>query len=173
MRRWWSLLAVGVAATFTGVGSATTVSAPPPPWIPYLSGGAGVYIDENGRPVTSEGAPRVPGIHLRPPLTEPVPGPTPQPTPQPVPTPEPVPPRAPEPEPPVVPAPITPIPAPTPIPIPTPPPPDGYNRPDLVAAVALQQVKTVFCRTDAAWPSAPWSSLARRATGSGAAPRSR
>ena len=77
--------------------------------------------------------------------------PVPRPTPQPEPTPQPGPTPAPEPEPPVTPPPTTP--APPPIPIPAPPPPDGYNRPDLVAAVALQQVKTVFCRTDAAWPS--------------------
>ena len=109
--------------------------------IPYLSGGAGVYLDGDGRPLTSEGAPRVPGIHVRPPVTPPVPKPQPVPAPVPVPVPQPQPP---EPQP-------TLPPSTTPIPIPA-PPPEGYHRPELVAAVAVLQVKTVFCRTDAAWP---------------------
>ena len=131
MRRRWLLLAVTVAAAATGVGSATTPAERLT--IPYLSGGAGVYLDGDGRPITSEGAPRVPGIHLRP--ATPVPVPKPEPVPAPVPAPQPTPP-----------------PTPTPIPIPA-PPPEGYHRPELVAAVAVQQVKTVFCRTDAAWPA--------------------
>ena len=131
MTRRWILLATVVAATATGAGTA----ADGPLLIPYLSGGAGVYLDGDGRPVTSEGAPRVPGIHVRPPVAAPVPKPIPVPAPGPVP--------APVPQPPV----------PTPIPIPAPPPSDGYNRPDLVAAVAVPSVLTVFCRTDAAWPA--------------------
>lgn len=143
MRRWWVLLAVVATAVATGVGSATTA---PALTIPYLSGGAGVYLDGDGRPVTSEGAPRVPGIHVRPPVAAPAPKPEPAPEPKPEPVPAPIP--TPVPQPPAQPLP----PSPTPIPIPA-PPPEGYNRPDLVAAVALQQVQTVFCRTDAAWPA--------------------
>jgi hypothetical protein len=135
MRRRWLLLAMIVAAAATGVGSATTAPAERLT-IPYLSGGAGVYLDGDGRPVTSEGAPRVPGIHLRPPVAAPVPKPEPEPVP--------VPPPVPAPQP-------TPQPSPTPIPIPA--PPEGYYRPELVAAVAVSQVTTVFCRTDAAWPA--------------------
>jgi hypothetical protein len=66
-------------------------------------------------------------------------------------------PAAPVPQPPVTPQPlpIEPVPAPTPAPIPIPsPPPDGYQRADLVAAVALQNVTSVFCRADGAWPAA-------------------
>jgi hypothetical protein len=44
-------------------------------------------------------------------------------------------------------------PVPAPIPVPTPPPPAGYERPDLVAAVALANVTSVFCRSDASWPT--------------------
>ena len=149
MRRWWYLLGAVVAATTTSVaaGSAPTERLT----IPYLSGGAGVYLDGDGRPITSEGAPRRPGIHVRPPADVPVEVPTPR-RPDPQPPGEPVPKPGPEPQPPVQTSPTPTTPAPTPIPIPA-PPPEGYNRPDLVAAVALEQVKTVFCRTDAAWPS--------------------
>lgn len=126
MPRWSLLLGLFLAAASFGVGSAKT--APQEElFIPYLSGGAGVYLDDDGRPVTSEGAPRVPGIHIRPPVPEPEPVPQPS---EPVATP-PVPPP-----PPVVPA----------------PPPDGYMRAELVAAVAVPAVTSVFCRTDAAWP---------------------
>ena len=62
MRRLWFLLAV--AAATTGAGSATTVPGERLT-IPYLSGGAGVYLDDDGRPITSEGAPRVPGEAVR------------------------------------------------------------------------------------------------------------
>jgi hypothetical protein len=49
---------------------------------------------------------------------------------------------------------VQPLPTPTPTPVPTPaPPPSGYQRADLVAAVALTNVTSVFCRTDAAWPT--------------------
>src|SRR5688500_13822750 len=101
MRRWWSLLAVGVAAVATGVAAGSSPAERLT--IPYLSGGAGVYLDGDGRPLTSEGAPRVPGIHRRPPVSAPVPKPVPEPAP--VPTPAPVP----APQPPVAPSP-TPIP---------------------------------------------------------------
>ena len=140
MPRWSLVLALAAVAAFTGAGSATTASQERL-LIPYLSGGAGVYVDEDGRPVTSEGAPRSPGIHVRPPLTQPEPptgaataaatgaAPTPTPT--------------------------TPITPPAPIPIPAPPPSSGYERPELVAAVAVTVVTSVFCRTDAAWPNSP------------------
>jgi hypothetical protein len=120
MARWPVLLALVVAAAVTSTGSAGVPDQPL--LIPYLSGGAGVYLDDDGRPVTSEGAPRTPGIHLRPAVVQPGPQP--------------------------------PLPQPAPIPIPTPPAP-GYLRPDLVAAVAVSNVTSVFCRTDAAWPSDP------------------
>jgi hypothetical protein len=139
MTRWWVVLAVAFAAAANGVGSATSVPGERLT-IPYLSGGAGVYVDGDGRPVTSEGAPLVPGVHVRPPVAAPVPTPAPKPEPLPVPLP-------PEPQPPAPPIP-------TPIPIPA-SPPDGYLRTDLAAAVAVPAVKTVFCRTDAAWPNAP------------------
>ena len=72
MRRWSLVLALAVMAASTSAGAAGT--APQERLlIPYLSGGAGVYVDEDGRPVTSEGAPRVPGIHVRPPVTRPEP----------------------------------------------------------------------------------------------------
>ena len=134
MPRWSPLLTLVVAAAAAAPVSATT-TPPELLLIPYLSGGAGVYVDDNGRPVTSEGAPHTPGIHLRPAVVQPEP-PLPQP---PLPQPAPVPP------------PTTP---PAPTPIPTPPAP-GYERPDLVAAVAVSNVTSVFCRTDAAWPSDP------------------
>ena len=143
------LLALVAAAACVGTGSATTIPADRLV-IPYLSGGAGVYLDGDGRPVTSEGAPTSPGIHVRPsvpaaprPLPPaPVP-PAPLP-PAPLPPAEPVPtPPAPEPSPP---------PAPAPVPVPA-PPPAGYQRPDLVAAVALPNVTSVLCRTDASWPT--------------------
>jgi hypothetical protein len=131
MPRWSLVLALVVTAASTGAGSATT--APPERLlIPYLSGGAGVYLDGDGRPVTSEGAPRTPGIHVRPPVVQPEPQP-------PKPEPAPVPPPSVSPE---------------PIPIPA-PPPEGYLRADLAAAVAVSTVTSVFCRTDAAWPSQP------------------
>ena len=139
MPRWSLVLALAVVAAFTGAGSATT-AATEQLLIPYLSGGAGVYVDEDGRPVTSEGAPRTPGIHVRPPLTRPEPLP-------------PAPPPQPQPEPQPTPTPVTPTP-PAPIPIPA-PPPQGYERPELVAAVAVPAVSSVFCRTDAAWPTHP------------------
>ncbi len=123
MRRRLFLLAVVVATATAGIGSATTAPAERLT-IPYLSGGAGVYLDGDGRPLTSEGAPRVPGIHVRPPVTAPVPKPQPVPAPVPVPVPQP-----PEPQP-------TLPPSTTPIPIPA-PPPEGYHRPELVAAVAV------------------------------------
>ncbi len=137
MKRRLMLLAVAVAAVATGVAAGSSPAEQLT--IPYLSGGAGVYLDGDGRPVTSEGAPRVPGIHVRPPVTAPAPKPEPVPAPVPVPVPEP---PAPQP---------TLPPSPTPIPIPA-PPPEGYYRHELVAAVAVTQVETVFCRTDAAWP---------------------
>ena len=124
-------------AAAAAIGAGAGRSAPGELVIPYLSGGAGVYLDDDGRPVTSEGAPRTPGIHLRPkPPTGPVPA-------------TPVPPPA---ETPV--QPVQPLPPPVagPIPIPA-PPPSGYQRADLVTAVALPNVTSVFCRTDAAWPA--------------------
>lgn len=133
MPRWSLLLALVVAAAAAAAASATsipTTTVGERLLIPYLSGGAGVYLDDDGRPITSEGAPRTPGIHLRPTVVQPAPQP-----PQPAPVP---PPSA----------------APEPIPIPS-PPPDGYLRADLVAAVAVSNVTSVFCRTDAAWPSQP------------------
>jgi hypothetical protein len=133
MARWPVLLALVVAAAVTSTGSAGVPDQPL--LIPYLSGGAGVYLDDDGRPVTSEGAPRTPGIHLRPAVVQPEPQP-PLPQPQPAPVP-----------PPTV--------SPAPVPTPTPPPAPGYVRADLVAAVAVSNVTSVFCRTDAAWPSDP------------------
>ena len=131
MARWPVVLALVVAAASSAPVSATT-TPPERLLIPYLSGGAGVYLDDTGRPVTSEGAPRTPGIHLRPAVVQPEPE-LPQPQPAPVPPP-----------------------ADSPAPIPTPPPPaPGYLRADLVAAVAVSNVTSVFCRTDAAWPSDP------------------
>ncbi len=122
MARWPVVLALVVAAAVTSTGSAGVPDQQL--LIPYLSGGAGVYLDDDGRPVTSEGAPHTPGIHLRPAVVQPRPQP--------------------------------PLPQPAPIPIPTPTPPaPGYLRPDLVAAVAVSNVTSVFCRTDAAWPSDP------------------
>ncbi len=130
MARWPVVLALVVAAAVTSAGSAGVSGQQL--LIPYLSGGAGVYLDDDGRPVTSEGAPRTPGIHFRPAVVQPEPEP---PQPQPVPLP---PPAAP------------------PAASPTPPPPaPGYLRADLVAAVAVSNVTSVFCRTDAAWPSEP------------------
>lgn len=131
MARWPVVLALVVAAAVTSAGSAIT-TPPEQLLIPYLSGGAGVYLDDDGRPVTSEGAPHTPGIHVRPAVVQPEPQP-PQPQPAPVPPP---------------------TPAPAPIPTPAPPAP-GYLRADLVAAVAVSNVTSVFCRTDAAWPSDP------------------
>lgn len=133
MARWPVVLALVVAAAATGTGSAGVPDQQL--LIPYLSGGAGVYLDDDGRPVTSEGAPRTPGIHLRPAVVQPEPRP-PLPQPQPAPVP-----------PPTV--------SPAPVPTPTPPPAPGYVRADLVAAVAVSNVTSVFCRTDAAWPSDP------------------
>jgi hypothetical protein len=138
MPRWSLVLALAVAAASNSAGSATT--APPERLvIPYLSGGAGVYVDGDGRPVTSEGAPRTPGVHVRPPVVQPEPQP-PKPEPAPVP-----PPSA----------------SPQPVPIPA-PPPEGYMRADLAAAVAVSTVTSVFCRTDASWPS---EETLRNATG--------
>ena len=131
------MLALALSTVLTPPGSATTAPAEPL-LIPYLSGGAGVYLDDDGRPVTSEGAPRTPGIHVRPAVTQPQP---PQPQPVPVPVPE------------AVPAPV-PVPPPS-TPAQPAPPPDGYQRPDLAAAVAVSTVTSVFCRTDATWPSDP------------------
>jgi hypothetical protein len=142
MPRRSTLLALVAAATFAGAGQARMV-ADELAVIPYLSGGAGVFVDDDGRPVSSEGAPSTPGIHVRPAMPPSAP-------------PAPVPP-APEPRQPVAPHPIpvdpvpVPSPGPTPIPIPS-PPAEGYQRPDLVAAAALPNVSSVFCRTDAAWP---------------------
>lgn len=126
---------VATIAVSAGVGSAQ-VAPDPQAVIPYLSGGAGVFLDGDGRPVTSEGAPRTPGIHVRPAVVRPEPLP-----------------RTPPPQPEPVPPPSTPPP-----PIPPPPPPtptEGYERPDLAAAVAVSTVTSVFCRRDAAWPSDP------------------
>jgi hypothetical protein len=135
MPRWSLVLALVVVAASTTAGSATTVPQERL-IIPYLSGGAGVYVDGDGWPVTSEGAPHQPGVHVRPAVVPPEPKPEPP---------------APQPEPAPVPPPSTP---PQPIPIPA-PPPAGYERVDLVAAVAVSTVTSVFCRTDAAWPSQP------------------
>jgi hypothetical protein len=139
MPRRSTLLALLAAATFAGAGQART-AADELSVIPYLSGGAGVFVDEAGRPVSSEGAPATPGVHVRPAAPPPAP---PAPVPQPPVKPQPLP--------------VEPVPAPTPTPAPIPipsPPPDGYQRADLVAAVALQNVTSVFCRADAAWPAA-------------------
>ena len=133
MARWPVVLALVVAAAVTSTGSAGVPDQQL--LIPYLSGGAGVYLDDDGRPVTSEGAPRTPGIHPRPAVVQPEPRP-PLPQPQPAPVP-----------PPTV--------SPAPVPTPTPPSAPGYVRADLVAAVAVSNVTSVFCRTDAAWPSDP------------------
>lgn len=129
------LIWLAFAAAAASVGAAQAQPAPEPAVIPYLSGGAGVYLDEDGRPVSSEGAPRLPGVHFRPP---PPPAPEPQ-VPAPVPPPEPPQPPQPPPVPPASP------------PNPT-PPAEGYTRPDLLAAIGMPSVTSVFCRTDAAWP---------------------
>jgi len=133
MARGLRLLVLLAAAA--AIGAAAGRTAPAALVIPYLSGGAGVYLDDDGRPITSEGAPATPGIHVRPaPPAAPVPTPVPPPAETPV-------------------QPVQPLP-PAPSPIPTPaPPPSGYQRPDLVTAVALANVTSVFCRTDAAWPA--------------------
>ena len=136
MRRWLVLFASVVAAAVTGIGPAGSAPSEPLTVIPYLSGGAGVYLDGDGRPVTSDGAPRVPGIHLRPPVLTPAPKPKPPPEPVPGPVPPPT-------------NPVVPPPPPTPN---APAPAEGYHRADLVAVVAVPAVTTVFCRTDAAWP---------------------
>ena len=131
MARWPVVLALLVAAAVASAGSAGVPGSEL--LIPYLSGGAGVYVDDNGRPVTSEGAPHTPGIHLRPAVVQPGAQPPPQPQPTPVPSP-----------------PAPPAPSPTPAPSAS-----GYLRADLVAAVAVSNVTSVFCRTDATWPSDP------------------
>ena len=83
MARWPVVLALLVVAAASAPVSATT-TPPDRLLIPYLSGGAGVYLDDNGRPVTSEGAPHTPGIHIRPTVVQPEPQPPlPQPQPQP------------------------------------------------------------------------------------------
>ena len=75
MPRWLPLLALlAAAAAPVGAGSAQTAGEDGATVIPYLSGGAGVFLDGDGRPVTSDGAPRTPGIHLQPAPT-PVPPP--------------------------------------------------------------------------------------------------
>lgn len=133
------LIWLAFAAAAASIGAAQAQPMPEPAVIPYLSGGAGVYLDEDGRPVSSEGAPRLPGVHSRPP-----PPPTPEPqVPAPVPQPQPAVPPAPQPPPP---------PNPAPPPSPT-PPAEGYTRPDLHAALGMPSVTSVFCRTDAAWPT--------------------
>jgi hypothetical protein len=142
MARWLLALAPVVAAASAAAGSATTVPAEQF-LIPYLSGGAGVYLDGDGRPVSSEGAPHTPGIHVRPAVALPVPQP------QPVPQPAPQPPTQ---QPSPIPVPIPTVPTPAPVPAPS---PDGYQRLDLAAAVGLPNVTSVFCRTDGAWPSQP------------------
>ena len=140
------LIWLALAAAAASIGTAQAQPAPEPTVIPYLSGGAGVYLDEDGRPVTSEGAPSLPGVHFRPP---PPPPPAPQP-PAPVP-PQPEPPAPPGPQPQPQPTPVpTPVPSPTPV-----PPAEGYTRPDLLAAIGMPSVTSVFCRTDAAWPTGP------------------
>jgi hypothetical protein len=141
MPRWSLVLALVVAAASTSAGSATV---PEEQFVvPYLSGGAGVYVDDDGRPVTSEGAPTTPGIHVRP---SPPRGPVPTTPPM-----QPVPPPAENPV-----QPVQPLPPPVAPPAPIPEPPStGYQRPDLVAAVALPNVTSVFCRADAAWPTDP------------------
>ncbi len=139
MHRWSLVVALVVgAAASTGAGSATTTPGERL-LIPYLSGGAGVYVDGDGRPVTSEGAPHVPGIHIRPRVPEPAP-----------------PPVEPTQPPPPGPRPSEPVPGPPPDPTATPSvpaPSEGYARADLAAAVGVPAVTSVFCRTDAAWPS--------------------
>jgi hypothetical protein len=118
--------------------------------VPYLSHGAGVYIDESsGRPA-AHGArplpPPSPGLHWLPPLVTIVLPPAPPPAP-----PEPPPPaETPPAETPAPPAPPPPPPAAT---FPDPvvvvdPTLGGYYRPDLGAAVGV----AVFCQTDATWP---------------------
>lgn len=101
--------------------------------IPYLSGGAGVYVDgESGWPVAAlpgEQPPPVPGIHVRPKSVPP--------------------PVAPSEPPPSVPA-APPAPPPTGDPVFTVDPAlGGYYRPDFAVAAGVQ----VLCLTDAAWPS--------------------
>ena len=147
MARRLTLVALAATAVSIGAASAQTALASAPV-IPYLSGGAGVYLDEDGRPLTSEGAPRTPGIHFRPPVPPgPVPAPAPPAQPEPQPEPQPQPPPTPQPVPPAPPVPpVPPVPA---------PPPEGYARPDLLAAVGVSTVSSVFCRTDAAWPTDP------------------
>ena len=61
MARWLRLLVLLAAAAW--IGAAGGRRAPAALVIPYLSGGAGVYLDDDGRPVTSEGAPATAGIH--------------------------------------------------------------------------------------------------------------
>ena len=53
MPRWSLVLALAVVAAFSGAGPATTASQEQL-LIPYLSSGAGVYVDEDGRPLTSQ-----------------------------------------------------------------------------------------------------------------------
>lgn len=80
--------------------------------------------------------------------------PTGSPAPPPAPAPSPSPPPAPDPAPVPVPIPIPTPPATNPTPSPA---SEGYERPDLAAAVAaigVSAVSSVFCRTDATWPSA-------------------
>ena len=136
MTRLLRLLVLVAAAA--AIGAAAGRTAPVPLVIPYLSGGAGVYVDADGRPVTSEGAPLTPGVHVRPQRPA-VPVPPTRPTPRPAETT-------------VQPAQPLPPPAADPAPVPV-PPPSGYQRADLAAAVALPNVTSVFCRTDAAWPT--------------------
>ena len=166
MRRWSLVLALAVVGGSRPARGRRRRRRRSPCLIPYLSGGAGVYVDEDGRPVTSEGAPRVPGIHVRPPVTRhradaaagtcrsrcPRRSPCPSRLPS-LSRRHPLPPdrrrrrsRSRR------------------------PPPDGLSAgPELVAAVALPPVTSVFCRTDAAWPSSR-SSRTPPATGAGAVP---
>lgn len=138
-----ALLALALAPTALAADSGV---------IPYLSGGAGVLIDEqSGWPVAGS-APSLPGLHFRPAFAPPPVTPSP-----PVPPPE-----APDPAPPP-PAPEPTPPAPVPVPVPVPPSLTvdpvyvvdpalgGYAREDMTAAAGVP----VFCRTDERWPTDP------------------
>jgi hypothetical protein len=130
---------LGLAAVATALGSASVADAARGV-IPYLSQGAGVYVEEaTGLPVAGGErplAPGTPGLHFLPPLVILI-------------APPPPPPAAPPPPPPTEPPPPS-----------APPPPadpvyvidpaiGGYYRPDLGAGVGI----AVFCRSDATWPA--------------------
>jgi len=118
LKTWLALAAVATAVTFAPVADAARGV------IPYLSRGAGVYVEEaTGHPVAHGErslAPAIPGIHFLPPLVILVAPPPPA-----------------QPPPPADPVYVI------------DPALGGYYRPDLGAAVGI----AVFCRSDATWPA--------------------